>query len=186
MAYAYRSSWKGSAPVRGRWRLLIPAALVLNALHVLLLGRLSPDGVSADLFSLFALYVGLYASREGRYGPCLVLGLMRDACSLGLLGSYAVLYALLYKFASRARERFHPDNPLNALGLALVGVFLVNFGYHGMLALSGGGIGWTRATLRCLEIAAYTALPAPIAFPLLHRLLAWLGFERSPVGLWNF
>lgn len=93
-----------------RWRLVLFAGLSCAIVHATVL-RLIPFGEwQPDLFSLLALYFALYANREGRYLPCLILGLIRDFMSLGLLGSYAVLYSLLHKAASRMRVRLDPDN----------------------------------------------------------------------------
>lgn len=169
---------------RYRWRIVVGGGLLLAVAHTLLLHRLRLGDFTPDLYSVFALYLGLFASRQGRYLPCLVLGLIRDFFSLGLLGSYGVLYSLLHKAAGRTRGKLDPDNLLNILLMALVGTFLVNFGYHSMLVLSGEGIGWSRALLRCLSMAAASAPLALFLYPLMHFLLHRLGVGRSG-GYWN-
>ena len=180
-AQAYRA--RTHAP-QYRWRIVTVAGLVLAAAHTLLLHRLKLGDFTPDLYSVFALYLGLFASRSGRYVPCLVLGLIRDFFSVGLLGSYGVLYSLLHKAAERGRGKLDPDKPLNVFTLALFGVFLVNFGYHGMLVISGEGIGWSRAVVRCACMAAASAPVAVMIYPLFHWLLARLGVGRAG-GYWN-
>jgi rod shape-determining protein MreD len=169
---------------RYRWRIVVGSGLLLAAVHAMLLHRLNLGDFTPDLYSVFALYLGLFASRQGRYLPCLVLGLIRDFFSLGLLGSYGVLYSLLHKAAGRTRGKLDPENPLVILLMALAGTFLVNFGYHGMLVGSGEGIGWTRALLRCACVALASAPFALFLYPLLHFLLQRLGVGRSG-GCWN-
>ena len=168
-----------------RWRLVFFSGLSCAIVHATLL-RLVPFGEwQPDLFSLLALWFALYANRDGRYLPCLVLGLIRDFMSLGLLGSYAVLYSLLHKVASRMRVRLDPDNFVAVTLMALVGTFCVNFGYHLMLAIGGDGIGWTRALLRCAMIAGATAPLAPFAFTLANHGLSRAGVPRIAGGFFN-
>lgn len=168
-----------------RWRLVLFAGLSCALLHATVL-RLIPFGEwQPDLFSLLALYFALYANREGRYLPCLILGLIRDFMSLGLLGSYAVLYSLLHKVASRMRVRLDPDNFLALTFMAFAGTLCVNFGYHLMLAIAGDGIGWTRALVRCLMIASATAPLAPFAFTLANHGLSRMGVPRIAGGFYN-
>ncbi|MCZ7606075.1 MAG: rod shape-determining protein MreD [Planctomycetota bacterium] len=169
---------------RYRWRIVVGGGLLLAAVHAMLLHRLRLGDFTPDLYSVFALYLGLFASRQGRYLPCLALGLIRDFFSLGLLGSYGVLYSLLHKAAGRTRGKMDPENPLVILLMALAGTFLVNFGYHGMLVVSGEGVGWTRALLRCACVALASAPLALFLYPLLHFLLHRLGVGRSG-GYWN-
>lgn len=168
-----------------RWRLVLGMGVLCGLLHTTVLRWVDFGLWQPDLFSLLALYFSLYANRQGRYLPCLILGLIRDFMSLGLLGSYAVLYSLLHKVASKARLRLDPDNLANTLLMAFMGTFLVNFGYHMMLAISGDGIGWTRATLRCLMIASATAPLAPFAFALANHGLGRLGVSRIAGGYMN-
>jgi rod shape-determining protein MreD len=167
-----------------RWRIVVGGGLVLAALHTLVLHRLKLGDFTPDLYSVFALYLGLFASRSGRYVPCLVLGLIRDFFSIGLLGSYGVLYSLLHKAAERGRGKLDPEKPLNVFTLALIGTFLVNFGYHGMLVISGEGIGWSRAVVRCACMAAASAPVAVFIYPLFHWLLGRLRVGRAG-GYWN-
>lgn len=169
-----------------RWRFVLVAGLALSAIHTLLLPRLRLGEYTPDLFTLLALYIGLFASRQGRYWPCLVLGLIRDFFSMGLLGSYAVLFSLLHKFAGRLRMKLDPDRIPNALLFGFSGVFLVNFGYHFMLAFGGDGVGWSVALWRCTATALVTAPFAVPLFPLLHWTLGQLGVHRTQGGFLNF
>ncbi|MCC6573104.1 MAG: rod shape-determining protein MreD [Planctomycetes bacterium] len=168
-----------------RWGIVFVGGCALALIHAFSLPTLQLDDATPDLFTLGALFLALYAHREGRYLPCLMLGLVRDCVSLGLLGSYAVLYGLLWKFASRLRARFDPDHPLNAAVFSLAGVFLVNLGYHVMLALSGDGIGWGRALMRCLTVACATAPLSVLLFPLGRAMLASWGVQRGQGGFFN-
>jgi rod shape-determining protein MreD len=170
---------------RFRWAILCTLGAACGLLHATLWRRIPFGEWQPDLFSLLALYYALYANRQSRYLPCLILGLIRDFLSLGLLGSYAVLYSLLHKAASRARVRLDPDNFLNAVLMAAAGTFLVNFGYHMMLAIAGDGIGWARALARCAMIACATAPLAPFAFVLGNFVLARLGVQRVAGGFVN-
>jgi len=179
MSLAARVAFTRRPEVRYRWRIVVGGGILMAILHAMVLGRLGLEDFTPDLFSLFALFLGLYASREGRYTPSLVLGLVRDFFSLGLLGSYGVLFSLLHKFAGKARLKFDPDKPVNLFILALAGTFLVNFGYHVMLALAGDGVGWQRALARCGATATVTAPLALILFPLAHLLLARLKVPRQ-------
>lgn len=171
---------------RYRWRLVLGSALLLAALHAFALPRLGLGIYTPDLFSLVAVYIGLFASRHGRYWPSLVFGLVRDAFSIGLLGSYAVLYSLLHKFNGRVRGKLDPETLPNAVLLTFIGVFLSNFGYHFMLAAAGDGIGWSAALWRCLVTAGVTAPFAAPLFPLMHRGLAALRVGRDQAGCFNF
>lgn len=168
-----------------RWRIVVGGGLALAAAHAMLLHRLNAGEFTPDLYSIFALYIGLFASRHGRYTPSLILGLIRDFFSIGLLGSYGVLYSLLHKVAGRARGKLDPEKPLNVFIMALFGTFLVNFGYHGMLVISGDGIGWSRALVRCASIAVASAPFAVVLFPLFHLGLDALRVDRQG-GYWNF
>jgi rod shape-determining protein MreD len=180
-AAAYRV--RSQAP-QYRWRIVVVGGLALAALHAFVLHRMGAGDFTPDIYSVFALYLGLFASRSGRYVPCLALGLIRDFFSVGLLGSYGVLYSLLHKAAEKARAKFDPEKPLNVFTMALIGTFLVNFGYHGMLVVSGDGIGWSRAVVRCASMAAASAPVAVFLYPLFHLLLGRLGVNRSG-GYWN-
>lgn len=176
---------RSSAP-RYRWRLVFGLGVVCAALHALVLPRLHLQEYTPDLFTLSALYVGLYASRHGRYWPSLVLGLLRDFFSMGLLGTYAVLFSLLHKYCGRLRTKLDPDRLPCALFFGFSGVFLVNFGYHFMLAVGGNGVGWSVALWRCTATALVSAPFAVPLFPLLHWLLGLLGLQRGQGGLRNF
>lgn len=167
-----------------RWRIVAGGGLLLAGVHTLLLERLKLGDFTPDLYSVFALYLGLFASRQGRYVPCLVLGLIRDFFSIGLLGSYGVLFSLLHKVAGRARAKLDPHRFLNVFIIAFIGTFLVNFGYHGMLVISGYGVGWSRALVRCLSIAIASAPVAVLVYPLAHLCLHRIGVSRSG-GFWN-
>lgn len=167
-----------------RWRIVGGGGLLLAGVHAMLLHRLELGAFTPDLFSIFALYLGLFASRHGRYTPCLVLGLIRDFFSLGLLGSYGVLYSLLHKFAGRTQGKLSPEKPINVFILALVGTFLVNFGYHGMLVVGGDGIGWSRALVRCAATSVASAPFAVFLFPLAHFALDKAGIRRHG-DFWN-
>ena len=173
------------APPRYRWRIVVGGGLALAAVHTLLLHRLELGDFTPDLFSVFALYVGVFASRYGRYTPCLVLGLIRDFFSMGLMGSYGVLYSLLHKAASKTRGKLDPERLGNIFIMALIGTFLVNFGYHAMLVIEGNGIGWSRALARCAWIALATAPVAVLTWPLAHFLMHKAGIQRTG-GYWNF
>lgn len=168
-----------------RWRIVVGGGLLLAAVHAMLLHRLGWGDFTPDLFSIFALYIGLFASRHGRYTPALILGLIRDFFSIGLIGSYGVLYSLLHKAAGRTRGKLDPDKPLNVFIMAVIGTFLVNFGYHGMLVISGDGIGWSRALVRCASVAIASAPFAVALFPLIHLGLDALRVDRQG-GYWNF
>jgi rod shape-determining protein MreD len=185
MAYARRAIFTKSRETQWRGRVIIGGGLLLSVLHALLLPRLGLEDFTPDLYTVGALFIGLFASRSGRYGPSLVFGLIRDFFSLGLLGSYAVLYSLLHKAAGRAREKFDPYKPANVFTMALIGTFLVNFGYHGMLALAGDGVGWSRALTRCACMAVASAPVAVLAYPGVHFALEKLG-ARNDGGYWNF
>lgn len=171
---------------RYRWRIVLGFGFALCLLHTLVLPRFDAGEYTPDIFTLFALYIGLFANRQGRYWPSLVLGLVRDFFSFGLIGTYAVLYSLLHKFAARLRVKLDPDRLPNALFFGFSGVFLVNFGYHFMLALSGDGVGWSVALWRCTATALASAPFAVPLFPLLHRGLRAIGVSRSYGGLMNF
>lgn len=169
-----------------RWPLVFGAGFALALLHAFTLPQLGMDDATPDLFSLAAVFMALYGHRDGRYLPCLMLGLVRDCASLGLLGSYAVLYGLLWKFTSRLRARLDPDHPLSAVLITFAGVFCVNLGYHVMLALSGDGIGWGRALARCVAVSVATApLSAPL-FSLGRSLLTSFGIPRNAGGFYAF
>lgn len=168
-----------------RWRLVLTVGVTCAILHATVLRQIPLAEWTPDLFSLFALWLALYANREGRYLPCLVLGLIRDFMSLGLLGSYAVLYSLLHKAAARVRVRLDPDNFMALMFMAFGGTFCVNFGYHLMLAIGGDGIGWTSALVRCAVMAASTAAVAPFAFALFNHGLTRLGVPRIAGGYFN-
>lgn len=167
-----------------RWRIVIGGGLLLAGVHAMLLHRLNMGAFTPDLFSIFALYLGLFASRHGRYTPCLALGLIRDFFSIGLLGSYGVLYSLLHKAANKTRDKLDPEKPINVFIMALIGTFLVNFGYHGMLVIGGDGIGWSRALVRCASISVASAPFAVFLFPLAHFGLDRLEVKRNG-DCWN-
>ncbi len=185
MAYAHRAIFTRTRQTQWRGRIVIGGGLVLSLAHALALPRLGLHDFTPDLYTVAALFIGLFASRHGRYGPSLVFGLIRDFFSLGLLGSYAVLYSLLHKAAGRAREKFDPFKPVNVFIMALIGTFLVNLGYHSMLALAGDGVGWTRAIHRCACMAVGTGPLAVLLFPVAHFTLEKLG-AREEGGYWNF
>jgi rod shape-determining protein MreD len=170
---------------RWRWPLVLGGGLVLSWAHVFAVPREAWGDFTPDLVTLFALFLGLYASRQGRYLPCLVLGLTRDLFSLGLIGSYAVLYGLLHKAASRGRDKLDPFQPGNVFIFAVAGVFFTNVGYHFLLVLTDQGIGWTRALARCAAMAAASGVLAVVAFPLAHLALGRLGWRRANGGFWN-
>ncbi|MCA8937880.1 MAG: rod shape-determining protein MreD [Planctomycetes bacterium] len=184
MAYAHRAFGARAHTPQYRWRIVGSGGLLLAVVHTMLLRRMNLGEFTPDLYSIFALYLGLFASRQGRYVPCLVLGLIRDFFSLGLLGSYGVLYSLLHKVAGRARGKLDPERIINVFIMALFGTFLVNFGYHGMLVVSGSGIGWTRALYRCASIAVASAPLAVFVYPLMHFGLDKLRVTRLG-GFWN-
>lgn len=183
---AARAFMERSSAPRLRWRLVAGFGLLGGVLHTLVLPRTHLGEYTPDLFTLFALYVGLYASRQGRYWPSLVLGLIRDFFSMGLIGTYAVLFSLLHKFSGKLRRKLDPDRVPNALLFGFTGVFLVNFGYHFMLAFGGDGVGWSVALWRCTATALVTAPFAVPVFPLLHWLMGNLGLSRTQGGYLNF
>lgn len=184
MNLAARVAFTRHRQVRWRGRIVIGGGVVLAIVHAALLHRLNLEDFTPDLHTVAALFLGLFASRHGRYGPSLVFGLIRDFFSLGLLGSYAVLYSLLHKVAGRAREKLDPERPGNVFVMAVIGTFLVNFGYHVMLAIGGDGVGWSRAITRCASTAIATGPLAVLLFPIAHFALDKLGAKRSG-GFWN-
>ena len=184
--YIARTAVLRNAEPQYRWRIIFVSGVLLSMIHALLLPRLNLGAFTPDIFSVVALYFGMFANRKGRYLPSLALGLMRDFFSLGLLGSYAVLFSLLHKFAAKARLKLDPSRLSNVFILAVIGTFLVNFGYHVMLALSGSGIGWTASITRCGCTAIASGLPAVLMFPIFHSLLARAGVARVSGGYLNF
>lgn len=184
MTAAARAAYPRNREVKWRGRIVIGGGVLLALVHAALLHHLKLEDFTPDLYTVAALFLGLFASRHGRYGPSLVFGLIRDFFSLGLLGSYAVLYSLLHKAAGRAREKFDPERVGNVFIMAVIGTFLVNFGYHVMLALAGDGVGWSRALARCAGTAVATGPLAVLLFPIWHWLLGKCGAKRSG-PFWN-
>ena len=184
--YYHRAARNLNLTPRYRLRIIAGAGLALTLVQSIGLPAIGWGDFAPDLFTVFALFLGLFASRHGRYLPSLLLGLVRDFFSLGLLGSYAVLFSLLHKASSRAREKLDPEKPLNVLLMAFIGVFAVNFGYHLMLASSGAGIGWSSALVRCFGIALSSAPFAMALFPVLHWALHKAGIQPIAGGFWNF
>ncbi len=183
MAYIARAAYRTRNP-QYRWRIVFGGGLTLSFVHAVLLPGLHLEEFTPDLYSVFALYLGLFASRQGRYTPSLALGLVRDFFSIGLLGTYGVLYSLLHKAAHKAREKFDPEKPINVFIMAAIGTFLVHFGYHGMLVVGGDGIGWSRALVRCASTAVASAPFAVLLFPIAHFALDRMGVDRAG-DFWN-
>lgn len=186
MAHTGRTAVLRNAEPQYRWRIVIIGGVILSAIHALLLPKLLLGLFTPDIFSVCALYIGLFSNRKGRYLPSLALGLMRDFFSLGLLGSYGVLFSLLHKFAARMRLKLEPERLTNVFFMAIIGTFLVNFGYHVMLSLSGAGIGWTASVIRSACIALSSGVCAVLLFPIFHSLLRKLGVARVSGGYLNF
>lgn len=183
MAYIARAAYRNRNP-RYRWRIVLGGGVVLSFVHAVLLPGLNMGAYTPDLLSIFALYLGLFASRQGRYTPSLALGLVRDFFSIGLIGTYGVLYSLLHKAADKARAKLDAEKPVNVFVMAAIGTFLVHFGYHGMLVVAGDGIGWSRALVRCASTAVATAPFAVLLFPLAHFALDRTKVDRAG-DFWN-
>ena len=185
MAYAYRAAWARSQGPVCRWRIIVGSGISLAMLQAMVF---TPDrfgDFTPDLYSIMALYFALFASRHGRYVPSLALGLIRDFLSMGLIGTYGVLYSLLHKASEKARGKLDPDRLPNILIMAVAGTFLVNFGYHAMLVVAGDGIGWSNAITRWGSIALATGPFAVFLYPLIHFALGRVGIPRAAGGYWN-
>ncbi|MCK6440592.1 MAG: rod shape-determining protein MreD [Planctomycetes bacterium] len=165
---------------------LYPAAgLILAVISACLLSRISIFGVWPDVISLYALFFALHANERGRYLPCMALGLMRDLLSAGPLGTYAILYGLLYRLLTPHRKSLFRENPLTLALLAGVVVAGINLAHHMSLVLTGAGVGWGTALTRSLLIGLVSAPLMPLLSFMMKWLLGRLGVERLPGGVYN-
>ena len=165
--------------------ILVFAVLVVQAGVCRLFG-LGQLRIVPDLFLLVGLIVAFRGPSHQAPTACWLLGLFKDLSSEAVLGSYALVFALLAVGIVRLREFFYGDHPLTLIVLTLAGSFLVE---HLVLAIAAlrGDFTWTHygqlAGVLLLS-GLFTAGLAPYGQWLMLKLHRPLGLPRQRRYRW--
>lgn len=146
---------------------------------------LETAGARPDILTALALYFTLWTNPRGRYLPCMALGLMRDMFSVGPVGTYAILYSLLYRLLESRRHRIPRTGMLSQLAIGFLGTVAINVGYHAALVVFGDGVGWRYALVQGLLTAM---LSAPLMLVVVYVMsvgLKGLGVRKLPGNMFN-
>ncbi len=170
-----------------RYLFLLIGGLGFSALSAFLSFRLSFPSFNflPDFVSLYVLFFVFYGNPRSGYLPSMLIGATRDLLSVSPFGSYIILYGLAHKFLAAQRQKIFRDRVSTNLSLSFFSVFAINLGYHGLLLISGSGIGWKNASLYALEIGLLSAPCFPILVFGMKYFLKRLNVEQLPGGYYN-
>lgn len=131
-----------------------------------------------DVVLLFAIFLALYGPVEDAPLSGWLLGITKDALSVGTFGLFAVLFMALCFFLSRIRAdiflEYNKSHIVNA-GLATLACYLGAAVWH---SIQGDPPGPVLAS--ALMVAAWSALLAPVAFRLFFKCSRLLETARRP------
>ena len=127
-------------------------------------------------------YVQRY--RDGKMNPTPEIKVERETDTTAVLDGDGGIGLHVGPYAMKMAIEKAAEFGLGAVCVHNVG-HMGGAGYHAMLALSGDGIGWSRALVRCAATGASSALFAVPLFTLAHYGLAKVGVRRLPGGFWN-
>lgn len=156
--------------------LLFTSSSALICLDLLLKHNLGQGVVVPDVLTLVVLYFSLFHFERARYLPLLAVGFMRDLVTLTTPGTFAILYALVFKLLYPVRRSIFRESPITQLVLAFITVTGLHLGYHAALVLQNAGVGWSLALQRSLLLAVWTA-PAAIGVCYAFHALAGRHFS---------
>ena len=118
------------------------------------------------LVTLF--FVGLKApSVRSLWAWGLALGLLRDAASGGLFGTWACIFALTGWILSRARRAMEVDDPITVFLCVGLGTLAAHLLELALIALADPSAGWGQVPWGFFPLVGAT-----------HGGLAWWGFPR--------
>ncbi|MCA8938932.1 MAG: hypothetical protein KDB07_03955, partial [Planctomycetes bacterium] len=143
-------------------------------------------GVWPDLVTLYALFFILYGNhKEGGYIPVMLLGLLRDVFSIGVPGTYAILYGLLHKLLAGRKGIAYRDSAIALVVLGAFAVFAVNFGYYMLLVVNKLGSGLGYGVWRSALMSMVSAPLMPVLVLGMSALLELLRVEKTKEGCFN-
>ncbi|MBL7018983.1 MAG: rod shape-determining protein MreD [Nitrospinaceae bacterium] len=150
-------------------------AIFLFSAQTTWLELFSFGGVTPDLILVWVVYCGVRCSRAGGIGAGIVLGLVQDGLSGGVLGVNTLSKGLIAYFFSTLKDKFYVE------GVIPIGIFLILSSIFDGLVFyfSIGTILKGEVTSRFLYqllpvYSIYNALIGPFMFVVLDKIGAWL------------
>ena len=137
-------------------------------------------GVTPDLILVWVVYCGVRCSRAGGIGAGIVLGLIQDGLSGGLLGVNTLSKGLSAYFFSTLKGKFYVE------GVIPIGIFLILSSifdglvfYFSMGTILKGEVASSFLYNLLPVYSIYNALIGPFLFVVLDKINGWLQLKTS-------
>jgi rod shape-determining protein MreD len=132
-------------------------------------------GITPDLVLIWVVYCGVRHFRTGGIGAGVVMGLVQDSLSGGLLGVNTLSKGLIGYFFSTLKDKFYVE------GLIPIGIFLIFSSifdgfvfYFSMGTILKGEVASSFLYQSLPIYCVYNALLAPFMFMALDKIDGWL------------
>jgi rod shape-determining protein MreD len=154
--------------------------IILFAIQTTWLGMCSIGGVVPDLALIWVVYCGVHCSRAMGIGSGIVIGILEDSLSGGLLGVNTLSKSFIGFFFATLKDKFYVEGVIpvafflvaSSLFDGLVFCFSMNTVLKGEVASS-----FIYQSLPAYSI--YNGIVGPILFLLLNQLNNWLRAKTS-------
>jgi rod shape-determining protein MreD len=155
-------------------------AIFLFSAQTTWLELFSFGGVTPDLILIWAVYCGVRYSRTAGIGAGIVLGLIQDGLSGGVLGVNTLSKGLSAYFFSTLKGKFYVE------GVIPIGIFLILASifdglvfYFSMGTILKGEVASSFLYQLLPVYSIYNALLGPFLFLVLHKINRWLELKTS-------
>jgi rod shape-determining protein MreD len=155
-------------------------AIFLFSAQTTWLELFSFGGVTPDLILVWAVYCGVRCSRAGGIGAGIILGLVQDCLSGGVLGVNTLSKGLSAYFFSTLKSKFYIH------GVITIGIFLILSSifdglvfYFSMETILKGEIASSFLYQLLPVYSIYNGLVGPLLFIILDKIDGWLQSKKS-------
>jgi rod shape-determining protein MreD len=147
----------------------------LFAIQTTWLGKFSIGGVTPDLALIWVVYCGVHCSRTISIGSGIVMGILQDSLSGGLLGLNTLSKSFIGLFFAALKDKFFVE------GIVPVAFFLVASSlfdglvfYFSMNTVLKGEVASSFLYQSLPAYSIYNGMVGPILFLLLNQFNNWL------------
>ncbi|HIJ49937.1 MAG TPA: rod shape-determining protein MreD [Nitrospinae bacterium] len=154
--------------------------IILFAIQTTWLGMCSIGGVVPDLALIWVVYCGVHCSRAMGIGSGIVIGILQDSLSGGLLGVNTLSKSFIGFFFATLKDKFYVE------GVIPVAFFLVASSlfdglvfYFSMNTVLKGEVASSFIYQSLPVYSIYNGIVGPILFLLFNQLNNWLRAKTS-------
>ena len=154
--------------------------IILFSIQTTLLGMLSIGGVIPDLALIWVVYCGVHCTRTMGIGSCIVMGILQDSLSGGLLGLNTLSKSLIGLFFVALKDKFFVEGVVPvAFFLMIASLFDGLFFYFSMNTVLEGEVASSFLYQSLPAYSIYNGIVGPILFLLFNQFDNWLKSRMS-------